>query len=694
MVIAHNINAINAQRQYNVTTQNQKKATEKLSSGYRINRAADDAAGLSISEKMRRLIRGLDRGADNISEGISLVQTADGALEEVIENLQRIRELSIAAYNETNSESDIAAMQAEVDQALTEIGRIGETTTFNGKQILQGTKTVYAGKTPDTIETYDEVTYLHRKVPSWLMSSDKMEYRQELDGYAPGTNDGIMYTINDKNEQVYYGKEIMPPEKPFNEAKYSQVDWDDNLKNNASAYLDFSGLTAITKAEELFTAMTGLLGVNINYPCGTCHDDRCGVHFTGKLEGLPYTIPEMSEVTSGTDRIGQVDLTGNAFKFQITRGGVTSDFETTGYFEAIMKLVELQTDPSLTDLQKETETVSLAKTIAEDLTTRTLNTLDTASQGHFDRVIRNKSNEKYSLIIYDYRDREQLTDPQKAMSQMISSVDGLLAVHEEKTRVIEGEDYYAQEGITIVPGTEYAKSIELTLPKVTLEELGISGYRVGTQYDTHISYKYGARAEKKLAEAKIQYEKDMEIYKKELKEYNKEYTAWKNSGYTVTTYKEVPDVEFVSLLVDGHPKTICRDLGVKQVPVNSTVYPTDPPVEPEKPREPVLSDFSAYADMIVTKTLREDTLDPIDNALAKVLAARSILGAEQNRLEHAYNINKNTEENEQAAESRIRDTDMSEEMVNYSKNSILVQAGQAMIAQTNQQPQEVLQLLQ
>lgn len=91
MVIAHNISAINTQRQLNVTTKKQAKSTEKLSSGYRINRAADDAAGLSISEKMRRLIRGLDRGADNITEGISLVQTADGALGEVIDNLQRIR---------------------------------------------------------------------------------------------------------------------------------------------------------------------------------------------------------------------------------------------------------------------------------------------------------------------------------------------------------------------------------------------------------------------------------------------------------------------------------------------------------------------------------------------------------------------------------------------------------------------------
>ena len=245
MVIAHNMNAVNAQRQFNVTAKKQAKSTEKLSSGYRINRAADDAAGLSISEKMRRLIRGLDRGADNITDGISLVQTADGALGEVVENLQRIRQLSIAAYNGTNSESDIAAMQAEVDQALTEIGRIGETTTFNGRALFQGSKTVYVGKTPDTVETYDEVTYARRQVPDWILNkSDKtMTYNNpRVTGCQPGSDDGIMYTVktdtNGKEISVYYGKKLVPPETPLYNAEH-RGDWDGNLQNNASAVLDF-----------------------------------------------------------------------------------------------------------------------------------------------------------------------------------------------------------------------------------------------------------------------------------------------------------------------------------------------------------------------------------------------------------------------------------------------------------------------
>ena len=125
-----------------------------------------------------------------------------------------------------------------------------------------------------------------------------------------------------------------------------------------------------------------------------------------------------------------------------------------------------------------------------------------------------------------------------------------------------------------------------------------------------------------------------------------------------------------------------------------TQYSTPAPTAPDVPTKPELSDFKEYSEVTITKILREDTLDPVDKAIAKVLEARSILGAQQNRLEHAYNINKNTQENEQSAESSIRDTDMSEEMVKQSKNNILVQVGQAMMAQANQQPQNVMKILQ
>ena len=138
MVVQHNMQAMNANRMLNVTTSTQAKSTEKLSSGYKINRAADDAAGLTISEKMRKQIKGLDRASTNAEDGVSAVQTAEGALTEVHSMLQRMNELAVQASNGTNSESDRSAIQDEVDQLTTEIDRVSETTKFNETYLLKG----------------------------------------------------------------------------------------------------------------------------------------------------------------------------------------------------------------------------------------------------------------------------------------------------------------------------------------------------------------------------------------------------------------------------------------------------------------------------------------------------------------------------------------------------------------------------
>ena len=138
MVVQHNMQAMNANRMLNITTSSQSKATEKLSSGYKINRAADDAAGLSISEKMRKQIRGLDQASTNAQDGISAVQTAEGALTEVHSMLQRMNELATQAANGTNSENDRQAIQNEISQLTTEIDRVAETTKFNETYLLKG----------------------------------------------------------------------------------------------------------------------------------------------------------------------------------------------------------------------------------------------------------------------------------------------------------------------------------------------------------------------------------------------------------------------------------------------------------------------------------------------------------------------------------------------------------------------------
>ena len=190
MVVQHNLQAMNANRMLNVTTGQQAKSTEKLSSGYRINRAADDAAGLTISEKMRKQIRGLDQASTNAQDGVSAVQTAEGALTEVHSMLQRMNELAVQSANGTNAQSDRQAIQDEIDQLATEIDRVSETTKFNEIYLLKGdTKT--ASKANFMKSTYVMGKDLFAKGGKTKLSADQL--KEEL---AKGNR---VYTVAEAN---------------------------------------------------------------------------------------------------------------------------------------------------------------------------------------------------------------------------------------------------------------------------------------------------------------------------------------------------------------------------------------------------------------------------------------------------------------------------------------------------------------
>ncbi len=223
MVVQHNMQAMNANRMLNITTGAQSKSTEKLSSGYRINRAADDAAGLTISEKMRKQIRGLDQASTNAQDGVSSVQTAEGALTEVHSMLQRMNELAVQAANGTNSkESDRQAIQDEIDQLTTEIDRVAETTKFNEIYLLKGdnasTKNVYmkghdaglkgaltdsaksATFVMDTLKAGDKYKIAGKE---YTIGSSKTEITTAINAFATADNeitiDGISYTYKGAN---------------------------------------------------------------------------------------------------------------------------------------------------------------------------------------------------------------------------------------------------------------------------------------------------------------------------------------------------------------------------------------------------------------------------------------------------------------------------------------------------------------
>ena len=261
MVVQHNMQAMNANRMLNITTGAQSKSTEKLSSGYRINRAADDAAGLTISEKMRKQIRGLDQASTNAQDGVSSVQTAEGALTEVHSMLQRMNELAVQAANGTNSkESDRQAIQDEIDQLTTEIDRVAETTKFNEIYLLKGdsnggTKNVFmkghdaglkgtltdsaksATFVMDDLEAGDKVTIAGKE---YSIGSTVADAKASYAGAAAGdkvTIDGTEYTVVDA---------AGPEDAGANKLKVTSIDA--KVKDGSVVSYKTSKLTVMTDA--------------------------------------------------------------------------------------------------------------------------------------------------------------------------------------------------------------------------------------------------------------------------------------------------------------------------------------------------------------------------------------------------------------------------------------------------------------
>ena len=241
MVVQHNLTAVNANRMLGITTGQQAKSSEKLSSGYRINRAADDAAGLSISEKMRKQIRGLDQASSNAQDGVSCVQTAEGALTEVHSMLQRMNELAVQASNGTLSEDDRSNIQDEVDQLITEIDRVSETTKFNETYLLKGD----ANKTKLTNTVYSN--------PQMALVKDAMASNSTLTVKTEMNGSGVTeytFTSGIAKGDTWAGKKVIADggtaktgEITVTNAKKAELE---AMNKVVTAYASEMGITAVT----------------------------------------------------------------------------------------------------------------------------------------------------------------------------------------------------------------------------------------------------------------------------------------------------------------------------------------------------------------------------------------------------------------------------------------------------------------
>ena len=740
-IVAHNLPAMFSNRQLGITNNSKAKSSEKLSSGYKINRAADDAAGLSISEKMRKMIRGLDQGSKNIQDGISLIHVADGAMEEMTSCLDRIYELSVKAYNGTNSRSDREDMQSEINNLLDEIERIADTTKFNELHVLQQKPFHYV----ETVES------LERDIPEWLKVSDEISFDN-----SSALENGSKVQLEDKDDNPYYNyltngynfpyamkrtgigeedgdtpennkkadndtydfwgspqafKKVMKddykvelnnlPDPGYvsetNSGKIKYVGpFSDDLKNNASAEIDFSGLKQAKSGEDLYNKLLDLLGTSVGVPCMTHgknnYSNIYGLNFVGER----YEYASDSSYIKGNRSSDFVDLAtidlGN-----VTVGGKNIfDYAKSASSKDIASVSD--------DIAKALCAYS-AKAISDEC----------IAGKHFNMAYPDSA---YKLVVYDVRDEEFFGD---ADSSGYSNTQVSKDRNAERHFLIKsydppfGDFETFNEGIWIQCSSENPDGLTIDLPYITNERLGIEGYTIA-HYDTKSTInEEKTRKAREQANAKYkaemeEYDRQMEEYKKkkaqydkELQEWQKEKQEWDNDELHIhtsskTIEEHTIDVEKTRTFINKYGEEE-QEKYIEQKVVPKETFTTveideftkPKPIAPVEPTKPV--DTTGITIYDYTDIYAPDDFEIISRAKKTVTSIRAHLGAQENRLEHTYRNNQNKAENTQAAESLIRDTDMAKEMVNFSKLSILQQAGQSMLAQSQQSNQGILSLL-
>ena len=646
MVVQHNLTAMNSNRMLGVTTSAQAKSSEKLSSGYRINRAADDAAGLTISEKMRKQMRGLDRASTNAQDGVSAVQTAEGALTEVHSMLQRMNELANQASNGTNSTSDRDAIQAEIEQLTTEIDRVAETTKFNETYLLKGnadgTKSIknvnahdagLAGKLVDNgdgtstfkldkaLEDGDKVTIAGKEytIGSTTASADGYAKQADLGNKTLNVGDSVTYTDNTgkdvtatlvdkvKNEAGTYatGNKIkidgteytIATTTNLSKAGGAELSADDAVKMVAEALQNGKEASVTSLAADKGIYKAGAVDVKI----------------VADLESTS-TSKEISSLDAGNGTAGDaVKASEFATKAGTTLApGITVTIKGDSKVATTNDPAAMKTIKDVVKQLKDTDTVEIGG--------NTFNVSDKTD------VAQGKYTVDDILALLNDGDAVKITatttDAKNAMAAA-----GLTSAH----------DYTAVE-TKVVSDDENVLSVKDAYSKMAEELTKASS--IGT--DTAATVKSNNSGEFTITQGSVEVKDGLS--------FNLHVGADADMTNKITVDIDAMDA---------------AGLGIKGINVSDNN-----------------GSSATYA------------IDAIADAISKVSSQRSALGAVQNRLEHTIANLDNVVENTTAAESRIRDTDMAEEMVNYSKNNILAQAGQSMLAQANQSNQGVLSLLQ
>ena len=621
MIIQHNMEAANAQRQYKINVGEKSRTVEKLSSGYRINRAADDAAGLTISEEMRSQIRGLEKACRNVQDGSSLVQTADGALNEIHSIDQRQRELLVQAANDTNTDADRESIDMEIWMLNEEKDRIYNDTEFNTIKIFKGKDQIIDGPKTTTVtnETWpiNDTSTSVKKDVIWVEknTTPPQDVHTQTQRVVPGQFSSTYTETEELNKKMPDGHDIFDEKSIYTTTGYTDI-YTDTLDIKYQKQGKDSKYTNLQKPKD----MVGGNGyINVYNEAGnlslSCAMSQLGVKLDDDLVG--YSMYYDSKITKSTTSSPDGNVAETTFqlgknvtlvqKIELIKNGDEQSYNIS------YALNNGDAQPHKLDVRLAFDTMNTPIESVKNKNPYKLENDDAEIEINGD----NKGTGTFKTVLGAIDDLYDTWDD----SKVIENVSGI--VH-------TGTGFWWEDN-TIPAGNK------IDLGSVTYGPIKLKKdpYEVTTTTDS--------QRQRKQTE-------------------------------TITTETSTIQPKYLDIQAGANAwqNIPIRLYDLSTVKLKENVGDTDP-----------VSAFHAA-----------DSLKHLDRVIDKISSIRSYYGAMQNRLGSAYNNNANYSENISASESRIRDTDMENELVTNSKYNILQQAGEALIAQANQNKQGVLELLQ
>lgn len=750
MVITHNLEAMNAQRQFNIVYTHKAKSTEKLSSGYRISRAADDAAGLSISEKMRRQIRGLTRGVQNVQDGISLCQVADGALNEVHSILGRMTELAVEAANGTNSDEDRGYINDEIQQLKQEMKHIFGNTSFNEKYIWRMPYIPGVERKPN--EELDFQTYnvdVAGNVGGVAINNIRYTWNELglVDKIDETSNtfkeDGTLKTHLDDGELLYLS--------------YKKGETLDNITRHYFWKADQDGITINENASKKISWST--MGIDkSNITKGTYSFDYNGTTISFDIADGDDSIDDVIAGINGDNMSNISWQTVNAGSkmnpaVQVVSGQQPPEITQQNQASLLSPQWTIYADEN--GMQLKTGGVSDTLVQWKDLIiTNGMNNpmvdFGTPSESSSDVTLDNEAVYRYkgdkSGFVLDFKVTDEISKQSlieslngKSISKKFSANVDVINLEENGMKVKIRTDQIKFEMQNTL-GRDFSQDTNLnvtsdwdgTYLKLNIESTRLDGTKNSVTYEYELDEEEIRDAIQKGGiiacymaitdsdKTRLNQQMSVQEEKEGLKSVNEMFRMSLNfkdilaaaNGDIQAAFDNAKNVlSSINTQTVAHKATI-TDWSLsnqKSVMSKETVLDmkVDPPMKklnlqagPDEDKtielkwKPLSLGMLGMSGLSVeSEDLAKVSLATIGRVIDEISEQRASFGAQQNRLEYTVDNENNIVENLTASESRIRDADLEKEMVIYAKHSILEQAGQSLMAQANQSKQGIASLL-